>query len=165
MKRLTARNSKGEAYYPECFNENGCHGNGFRDKCNYCQFAKKAKESLTAYEETGLTPEQIRGMDEIFQQQAKELMQLKGEKERGKTIDDIQEALSVAILILEEIRGYRQIGSIGECLKYKMHSEQISEMHSCNDCAKNTRCEIMPKLGSDCRINCHLWEKLPGKEL
>lgn len=60
---------------------------------------------------------------------------------------------------LEDLKKYRQIGTINECHGYKIHSQNISMLKSCNDCGKKGRCTIMPRYGEYCRINCYLWEE------
>lgn len=62
MKRLTARNECGDAYYPECYER--CYGEGSSEKCNECDYDEKICETLASYEDTGLTPEQIRELKE-----------------------------------------------------------------------------------------------------
>lgn len=66
MERLTARNENGakEAYYPYCFREDTCDGDGMSEKCDMCDFPIKICERLAEYEDTGLNPEQIRELDE-----------------------------------------------------------------------------------------------------
>lgn len=61
MERLTARNERfpDETYYPYCFREDTCGGEGMSDKCDMCEFPIKICKRLAAYEDTGLTPEQI----------------------------------------------------------------------------------------------------------
>ena len=56
MQRVTARNDRGKAYYPKCF-QKPCYGWGCRDKS--CCFLDEACERLAAYEDTGLTPEEM----------------------------------------------------------------------------------------------------------
>ena len=66
MERLTARNERfpDETYYPYCFREDACGGEGMSDKCDICEFPIKICKRLAAYEDTGLTPEQIRELVE-----------------------------------------------------------------------------------------------------
>lgn len=59
MKRLTAIEENGNAFYPYCFREDTCFGAGESEKCTECDFAKKVCETLAAYENTGLTPEEV----------------------------------------------------------------------------------------------------------
>lgn len=58
MKRLTALNKNGQAYYPECFKW-PCLGAGHTAKCNTCGYAQKVADTLAAYENTGLTPADV----------------------------------------------------------------------------------------------------------
>lgn len=66
MERLTARNKKSpkEAYYPYCFQNDTCDGQGPSDKCDMCPLPYEICETLADYEDTGLTPEQIRELRE-----------------------------------------------------------------------------------------------------
>lgn len=57
MKRLTKRDTDGNAYYPECFHK--CDGVGTSEKCNSCDLTDAICETLAAYEDVGLTPEQV----------------------------------------------------------------------------------------------------------
>lgn len=59
MDRYTARGPEGYAYYPKCFEEE-CFGMESREECEKCQFTSDICERLTAYEELGLLPEQLR---------------------------------------------------------------------------------------------------------
>lgn len=56
MKRLTQRSNFGTAYYPRCFEE-PCIGDGCKIKD--CLFDNTICERLAAYEDTGLTPEEV----------------------------------------------------------------------------------------------------------
>ena len=58
MERLTEWNDEQtrHAYYPRCFEE-PCYGGGC--KINDCPFETAVCERLAAYEDTGLTPEQV----------------------------------------------------------------------------------------------------------
>ena len=62
MERLTKRNECGDAYYPECYER--CYGEGSSKKCDDCDYDGKICETLTDYEDTELTPEQIRELKE-----------------------------------------------------------------------------------------------------
>ncbi len=66
MNRLTARNKifPKEAYYPYCFQNDTCDGQGPSDKCDKCPLPYHICETLADYEDTGLTPEQIRELAE-----------------------------------------------------------------------------------------------------
>ena len=71
MERLTARNKNGEAYYPECYRKDGC--DGFGGDCSNCKFNDGVCEMLAAYEDIGLTPDQIRQMDQLYREKCEEL--------------------------------------------------------------------------------------------
>lgn len=66
MERLTARNERfpDETYYPYCFREDTCRGEGMSDKCDMCELPYKICKKLADYEDTGLTPEQIMELKE-----------------------------------------------------------------------------------------------------
>ena len=66
MNRLTARNKRfpKEAYYPYCFQNDTCDGQGPSDKCDKCPLPYHICETLADYEDTGLTPEQIQELKE-----------------------------------------------------------------------------------------------------
>lgn len=51
MERLTQRNQSGEAYYPYCFQENTCAGNGSSIKCGKCKHNQDICEKLAEYED------------------------------------------------------------------------------------------------------------------
>lgn len=55
MERLT-KWENGNAYYPRCFEE-PCYGGGCKD--SDCPFETAICERLAAYEDTGLTPEEV----------------------------------------------------------------------------------------------------------
>lgn len=79
MERLTARHKNGnrEAYYPYCFRSDTCDGDGTSEKCNRCHFEKAVCERLANYEDTGLTPEQIREIDRLYAEKCRELAKLR----------------------------------------------------------------------------------------
>ena len=57
MERMTERSESGHAYYPQCFKE-PCEGVGC--EIEQCKFSEAACDRLAAYEDTGLTPEEIK---------------------------------------------------------------------------------------------------------
>ena len=71
MERLTARNENGEAYYPQCYRKDGC--DGFGGDCSNCKFSDRVCETLAAYEDTDLTPDQIRQMDQLYREKCEAL--------------------------------------------------------------------------------------------
>ncbi len=81
MERLTARNEKGGAYYPGCFEE-PCCGEGC--KIDNCELARKQCERLAAYEDLGVTPEQIREIDKLYGEKCRELAEVKKSYEEKK---------------------------------------------------------------------------------
>ena len=66
MERLTEWNGgqTRHAYYPRCFEE-PCYGSGC--KINDCPFETAVCERLAAYEDTGLTPEQVENAKTIIE--------------------------------------------------------------------------------------------------
>lgn len=70
MSRLTARNEQGYAYFPKCF-EDPC--NGFGCQKEQCEYLNGAREKLAGYEDTGLTPDQIREIDKLYSEKCREL--------------------------------------------------------------------------------------------
>lgn len=66
MNRLTARNKRfpKEAYYPYCFQNDTCDGQGPSDKCDKCPLPYHICETLADYEDTGLTPAEIMELKE-----------------------------------------------------------------------------------------------------
>ena len=71
MERLTDWYKGRSPYYPYCFEK--CDGAGSSKKCNKCEFSENICKRLAAYEDTGLTPEQIIEMDRLYSEMAKEL--------------------------------------------------------------------------------------------
>ena len=84
MERLTKRGN-GHAYYPRCFKE-PCYGRGCKIKD--CPFEKEVCECLTAYEDTGLTPEEVTAVKVALM---------------GKTLAEITEFEGVPIARLREL--------------------------------------------------------------
>lgn len=62
MKRLTSYD--GDYYYPHCMEGSTCDGHGSSEKCNECEFNERVCVTLGKYEDTELTPEQIRELKE-----------------------------------------------------------------------------------------------------
>lgn len=81
MERITAINENGRAYYPECFEK--CDGIGSTAKCDHCKVADTACERLAAYENTGITPEQICDLDKMYRELATEYGKYKKAEEQG----------------------------------------------------------------------------------
>lgn len=78
MNRLTARTTNGHAYYPECFKA-PCNGDGCKKEM--CDFSIEICSKLADYEDTGLTPEQIRQIDELYAEKCRELSEEKKKHE------------------------------------------------------------------------------------
>lgn len=67
--------------------------------------------------------------------------------------------------------GYKKLGTLEEIQEamerqqecrncgYKIHSEGISKLNSCNDCGLSNTCEKRPDYGKYCRINCYDWSE------
>ena len=66
MERLTEWNGgqTRHAYYPRCFKD-PCYGNGCKIKD--CPFETAVCDRLAAYEDTGLSPEKVSWMKEVFE--------------------------------------------------------------------------------------------------
>lgn len=58
LNRLTASDEAGFCYFPECIERCG----GDPKDCANCEFIIKVCDALAAYEETGLSPEQIKAL-------------------------------------------------------------------------------------------------------
>lgn len=84
MDRLTARNENGEVYFPHCFRSDTCNGENASKSCINCEFEQKIQNTIAEYEDTGLTPEDIREIDRAYSEQAKELAEVKRENEKLK---------------------------------------------------------------------------------
>lgn len=113
------------------------------------------------------------------------LEELKQYKQLG-TLEEIRESMQELSLhqycgeyhydvcALEErnakLREYEKIGSLEEVRDavekqkeckdcgYKIHSDRISELNSCNDCGLVNICKKRPEYGQYCRINCYDWK-------
>ncbi len=73
MERLTARNENGEAYYKRCY-DLPCDGTG--EACDNCNFIDEVLcERLAAYEDNGITPEQMREISDEYRKVCEELAQ------------------------------------------------------------------------------------------
>lgn len=84
-------------------------------------------------------------------------MQTGPDASKEECIQNIQ-SLEMVISALQESQQYRQIGTVEKCNGYKIHSQNISKLHNCNDCGKRNGCEFAPRPGEICRINCYMWE-------
>jgi len=77
MERLTARD-RGHAYYKKCFEE-PCIGGGC--EIEDCKLKIDICENLARYEDLGVTPDQIREIDELYTEKCEEVNQLKKQLE------------------------------------------------------------------------------------
>lgn len=84
MERLTAREESGSAYYPHCFREDTCGGGRCAEHRGICEFSEKVCETLAAYEDTNLTPEQIVVMDKLYREKCEELAKYQKLEDDGK---------------------------------------------------------------------------------
>lgn len=80
MERLTAWDGE-HAYYKKCFKE-PCLGNGC--KVEGCELEYEGCRLLARYEETGLTPYEIREIDRLYLKKCEEVNRLKGALENIK---------------------------------------------------------------------------------
>lgn len=83
MERLTAREESGHAYYPHCFREDTCGGGGCAEYSGICEFLEKVCETLAAYEDTNLTPEQILEIDKDYRELCEKLNKYQKLEEDG----------------------------------------------------------------------------------
>lgn len=75
MDRLTERNEYGKAYYRRCY-ASPCDGTGGScDNCNLIDI--DVCEALAAYEDTGITPDQMREISNEYRKVCEELAELK----------------------------------------------------------------------------------------
>lgn len=73
MERLTKRDDKtGLPYYPHCFREDTCDGIASKS-CGECRFNIVICERLASYEDTNITPEQIKEIDKLYTEKCEEL--------------------------------------------------------------------------------------------
>ena len=78
MERLTGRNEAGQAYYKKCFEEQ-CSGMGEKD-CALCDYQNDTVcERLAAYEDLGVSPEQLHEFSGIFREECEEVNRLEKE--------------------------------------------------------------------------------------
>ena len=83
MERLTAREESGHAYYPHCFREDTCDGGGCAEHSGICDFSEKVCETLAAYEDTNLTPEQIVEIDKDYRELCEKVNKYQKLEEQG----------------------------------------------------------------------------------
>lgn len=131
MERLTARHKNGnrEAYYPYCFRPDTCDGDGTSEKCNRCHFEKAVCERLANYEETGLTPEQIREIDRLYTEKCREVAEL---RQRDTAI------------LPENIKGNKKDNGclrFGTCPKCKARVTNVESGNYCQNCGQRLKWE------------------------
>ena len=78
MERLTNRNKDGGAYFKQCFEEPCC---GYGCKNADCPYIERVCKQLAAYEDTGLSPEEVERMKQAYFEAVVELDKLKKELE------------------------------------------------------------------------------------
>lgn len=88
MKRLTARNKRGIVYCPTCVSDEKKDCN---NQCHKCSFDAQVCHRLAEYENLGVTPEQIRKIDELYSAKCRQVALL----------EDIN---NKAFALLEEMR-------------------------------------------------------------
>lgn len=151
MNRLTARDERGNAYYPECFKEPYNGGGCTKDMCD---FAVEACNKLAAYEDTGLDPEQLSVIDEEYSKMAKELAELRKYKRLG-TLEELEmlkathftgtELIKIAI-DLKQLDEYKHIGTLEEVReavdKQKKKPQAINLCYVCPHCGLVTSLKI-----------------------
>lgn len=91
----------------------------------------------------------------------------RGEKDAEEIAFDFERAIQA----LKENQEYKRLGNTEEVREavekqadckhcgYKIHSENISKLNSCNDCRLKSTCKKRPEYGEYCRINCYDWSK------
>lgn len=80
MERLTGRTKAGLAYYKKCFEE-PCKGMAESD-CALCDYHNNTVcERLAAYEDLGVSPEQLHEVSKLYLEKCEEVNKLKAELE------------------------------------------------------------------------------------
>lgn len=89
------------------------------------------------------------------------------EEQEQKFMDACKSAISA----MHEMQEYKKLGTLEEIQEamerqqecrncgYKIHSDGISKLNSCNDCGLSNTCEKRPDYGKYCRINCYDWSE------
>lgn len=103
--------------------------------------AISAIQELQEYHKTGLSPKQV--TETICELGATK--RVLGHYQKLDTLEEIREAM-------ERQQECRNCG-------YKIHSDGISKLNSCNDCGLSNTCEKHPEYGKYCRINCYDWSE------
>jgi hypothetical protein len=117
MNRLTARSKNGEAYYPVCIE--ACDGEP--QDCGNCDIDKDICDRLAAYEDTGLTPERIRELQNAFN------ILFESERQKQQENERLNAALDKAV---------DMIGDNSRCpTDYRLR--KCSEYETCLHCWKD----------------------------
>ncbi len=98
-------------------------------------------KELHEYHKTGMTPAEIIRMQHGYAVKMTDLE----DYQRIGTLEEVREAV-------EKQAGCKHCG-------YKIHSENISKLNSCNDCGLKSTCKKRPEYGEYCRINCYDWSE------
>lgn len=78
MERLTGRNEAGQAYYKKCFEE-PCQG--MPEDCALCDYHNETVcERLAAYEDIGVSPEQLHEVSKLYLEKCEEINRLRAQK-------------------------------------------------------------------------------------
>lgn len=102
--------------------------------------AISAMNELQEYHKTGLSPKQV--ADTICELSATK--RVLGHYQQLGTLEEVREAVE------------KQCEHCG----YKIHSDNVSKLNSCNDCGMKTVCKKRPDYGDYCRINCYDWSEV-----
>lgn len=112
------------------------------------------------------TIENLEELKEIMQQK---LIMTNHHGRGEKDAEEIAFDFDRAIQALKENQEYKKIGTLEEVREavekqcehcgYKIHSDNISKLNSCNDCGMKTVCKKRPDYGDYCRINCYDWSE------
>ncbi len=89
MERLTAWDN-GNAYYPKCF-EKPCDGMGCNNE--WCEFRYEKCKRLAEYEDTGLSPEEIKSLNSFDGSQSMKYLKLYQEEQRKHSWIPVSERL------------------------------------------------------------------------
>ena len=57
----------------------------------------------------------------------------------------------------------RERAAVEDMEIFKVHSQAIGKLSSCNDCMLAKDCVVKPGIGEWVRINCHLWRGFSEK--
>lgn len=87
MERLTGRTKAGLAYYKKCFEE-PCKGMAESD-CALCDYQNVTVcERLAAYEDLGVSPEQLHEVSKLYLEKCEEINRLRAELEEYKSAEE-----------------------------------------------------------------------------